>query len=424
MTNPPAGVSWPRRHVVVALAALACVIGYTDRVNIAVAAVAMKEDLGWSQTQKGLVLSSFFLGYMLFMPVAGWLATRLGGARVLGISGLLWSVFTLLTPVAAALPLGVLLAARIGMGVGESAMFPATYQLFCFWVPSGERARAVAQLLSGVPLGTLIGLTATGWMVGHYGWQMAFYVAGSIGLIWALIWFWQVKERPEQDPRVSADELKILPPRAPPAESFSAVPWRRLLLRLPVLGIVVGHFATTWNLYVLLSWLPSYFRDVQGVGIGSAGILSSLPWIAMFVVTNVAGYVSGRMIRRGIRVTVVRKTMHCTGLLVPALCLVSIPYISSTGAAVALLCVAAGALGCCWCGTSPSMLDVAPRHSGIVSAFANSIATIPGVVGVAVTGLLVDVTGTYSAAFVLTAIVGVVGALVYGTLFDARPLVE
>ena len=416
--------AWPRRRVVVALAALSCLIGYTDRTNIGVAAVAMARDLGWSDTQKGLVLSSFFVGYMLMMPLTGWLATRFGGALILGLSGVLWSVFTLLTPAAAALPLPYLIAARVGMGIGESAMFPAAYELFGRWVPAAERARAIARLLSGVPLGTIAGLAATGWIITRYGWPTSFYLAGCVGLVWAAVWFWQVRDDPARDARLSAEERRLLPAGGQPAALERATPWRRLLLRVPVFGIVVGHFALTWNLYVLLSWLPSYFHKVHGVGIASAGILSAAPWLAMFAVTNVAAAVSDRLIARGVSVTAVRKLMQCTGLGVPAVCLLLLRDVSSPEVATALICVAAGALGCCWCGSSPSMLDVAPRHGGIVSGVVNGIATIPGIVGVSLTGWLVDVTGTYAAAFVLTAAVGIVGALVFAAFFDARPLVD
>ena len=416
--------AWPRRRVVVALAALSCIIGYTDRVNISVAAVAMAEQFGWSPTQKGLVLSSFFLGYMLFMPLSGWLATRFGGARVLGLSGLLWSLFTLLTPLAAALPLGVLLATRIGMGVGESAMFPSSYELFGRWVPAAERARAVARLLSGVPLGTIAGLAVTGWIVSRYGWQASFYAFGLVGVAWAVLWFWQVANDPAADPRMSAEELRLLPAFRAGSETVTAIPWSRLLLRVPVLAIVVGHFATTWNLYVLLSWLPSYFREVHRVGIASAGFLSAAPWLSMLVVTNVAAHLSDRLIARGVSVSVVRKIMQCTGLLVPAACLLALRGVTSPETATLLLCIAAGALGCCWCGSSASMLDVAPRYGGLISGVVNGIATLPGIIGVGLTGWLVDVTGSYSAAFVLAAAVGIVGALVFATFFDARPLVE
>jgi ACS family sodium-dependent inorganic phosphate cotransporter len=60
----------------------------------------------------------------------------------------------------------------------------------------------------------------------------------------------------------------------------------------------------------------------------------------------------------------------------------------------------------------------------VLFAFGNTFAAVPGVVGVAVTGWLLDVTGTYSAAFALTAIVSAVGALTFGLLVDARPIVD
>ena len=80
-SSPEAEGAAPRfgqRHALVLLVFLACVLGYTDRVNIAVVAVAMKEQFGWSQTDKGIVLSAFFAGYLLFMPVTGFLAARFG----------------------------------------------------------------------------------------------------------------------------------------------------------------------------------------------------------------------------------------------------------------------------------------------------------------------------------------------------------
>ena len=172
---------WSRRQVLVALCFLASFIAYTDRVNISVAAVAMQEDLGWSQTQKGLVLSSFFVGYMLFMYASGALAKRYGGRNVLGWAVVAWSAFTLLTPVAAAVSIPLLIATRILMGVGEAAIFPASVELYSRWIPVTERTRAMARLLSGVPMGTVVGLMATGWIVGRWHWSMAFIAGPAAG---------------------------------------------------------------------------------------------------------------------------------------------------------------------------------------------------------------------------------------------------
>lgn len=411
-----------RRHSIIGLTFAACFIAYTDRVNIAVAAVAMKEQLGWTQTQKGLVLSSFFIGYMLFMFVSGLLAKRFGGKRVLGLAVLIWSLFTLLTPPMAALSLGALIAARIGMGMGEAAMFPAAVELYSRWVPVTERTRAMARLLSGIPLGTLVGLIVTGWIVGRYAWSMAFYSFGVLGLLWVAVWFWWAANDPATDPRISPDERSLLASLRTPSAKAAPTPWKKLLTHGPLWAMVMAHFATTWSLYVLLSWLPSYFREVQGLSIASAGLFSAAPWLAMFLVTNVSASISDRMVQRGVSLTRVRKIIQCTGLLGPAIFLLALRGVHSPSLALLLLCCATGALGCTWSGYAPNPLDMAPRFAGVITGFSNTFATIPGIVGVALTGWLVDFTGTYAAAFMLTAAISATGAVVYGLFFDARPI--
>ena len=68
----PTGGGWQRRYTIVSLCVLAVFVCYIDRVNISVAAIAMQEEFGWTETRKGWVLSSFFFGYMLFMPASHW----------------------------------------------------------------------------------------------------------------------------------------------------------------------------------------------------------------------------------------------------------------------------------------------------------------------------------------------------------------
>jgi len=420
MTDAHPGSRLPRRHVVVGMTFLATVIGYTDRVNISVAAVAMKEQLGWSQTQKGLVLSAFFVGYMLFMFPGGWLATRVGGKRVLAASVLAWSAVTLLTPLSAHLSFAALLVARVAIGVGEAGRFPASYELFGRWLPAHERSRAVARVLSGIPVGTVAGMMATGWIVGRFGWPAAFYVCGALGLVWVVVFQREVTNDPAEDPRVGAEERALLPPSDAGAGAAN-VPWRGLLLRGPVVAIIAAHFASTWNLYVLLAWLPSYFRDVQHMTIAGAGFWSAAPWISNFVGTHLAAMGADRLAARGVSVTVVRKLAQCLGLLGASGFLLPLHDVGSPEVALALLCAATGALGMCNCGFPPAMMDVAPRHGALIYGVSNTFATLPGIVGVAATGWLVDRTGTYAAGFALTAGVGVVGAIVFGVLFDARP---
>jgi MFS transporter, ACS family, solute carrier family 17 (sodium-dependent inorganic phosphate cotransporter), other len=403
---------------------LAACLAYTDRVNISVAALAMQQEFGWSQTQKGFILSSFFIGYMLCLLLSGWLATRFGGKRLLGLAVVIWSVCTLLTPAASAVSLAALVAARIAMGVGESAVFPSAFEIVGRWVPANARTSATGLILSGIPVGQVAGLILTGWMLAHFAWPVAFYSFGAVGLVWAIVWFRFMARNPMDDPHESTMGNKLLVAHIKPVQSGEPVPWRRLLVSVPVLALVCAHFASNWTLYVLLAWLPSYFREVLHLSVASAGLFSAGPWLTAAAVTNVAGAVSDRLIARGVSVTATRKLMQCGGLLISAGFLLATRNVHSPGIALVLLCTATGALGLTWCGYAPGFIDVAPRHSPLILGFSNTIATIPGIVGVTVTGWLLDVTGTYSAAFILTAGISVLSAVAFGLFFSARPLIE
>ena len=424
-TNGNRKFAWGQRHWLVLLVFLAIIIAYSDRVNISVAAVSMKEQLGWTQTTKGYVLSAFFVGYMAFMFVSGWLCLRLGGRLVMGIAVLWWSIFTLLTPIAAAISVPVLIGARIGMGLGEAAVFPAALQVLGRWLPLQERTRGVSTVTSGIPLGTVIGLLVTGWILGRFSWPAAFYFFGVVGVIWSVIWFATITDDPTTDPRTSPAERHLLAQlQLDKVESSEQLPWRRLLLRPAVWALVATHFATTWSLYMLLTWLPSFFRDVQHVSIANSGLLSAAPWLSMFIMTYVGIELSNYTIRRTKRIVLGRKLVQCSGLLGSAALLLCAQQAHSVVEAVVIACAATGFLGFCWAGYMPNFIDLAPRHSALLTGFSNTFATIPGIVGVSITGWLVDLTGGYTAAFGLAAGVSIAGAVIYMIYGSSDPLIE
>lgn len=401
---------------------LAMFIAYTDRVNIAVAALAMREQFHWTETVKGLVLSSFFVGYLLFMVPSGWLAARYGGKRVLALSVLWWSAFTLLTPWAAGVSVAMLVAVRVGLGVGEAAVLPAVYELFRRWVPAAERSRAVTRFLSGIPLGQIVGFGLTGWLMNRYGWPASFYVFGALGVAWTAVWLARISNDPQHDRRISAAELQQLQGPGTAGSSIAARPLGELLRKAPVWAIFVAHFCSNWGLYLLISWLPSYFRDALGLSFGTAGLYSAAPWLAAFVVGNLAALLADQAIARGVAVIIVRRVAVGTGLLGFATCMLLVREVHAPTAALALVCAATGALSLGWPGFAANMLDIAPRHAAVLIGVSNTWATIPGVVGVAITGWLLDRTGGYSATFLLTASVAIAGALVYLIFARGQPI--
>lgn len=413
---------WGRRHLVVLLCAIAVLIAYTDRVNMSVAAVAMRGQFGWNQEVKGTVLAAFFVGYLLCMLPAGWIANRYGGRRVLAGAVIWWSVFTVLTPLAASVSVNALIAARIGLGMGEAAMMPAAYGLFGHWVPAAERTRATAFLLSGIALGQVAGFAATGALTQRFGWSLSFYLFGALGLIWGAIWLKNIRERPSDDSRMSSAERALYAETiaSPPITGSAA--WRLLARRPAVWAYIVTHFATTWSLYMLLSWLPSYFREALGLSIQNAGLYAAAPWLVNLAVSNSVAYVADKLVARGTPVLFVRRALIVGGLLGLAVFLLALREVRSPEFALALICVATGFLAVILCGLAPNTLEIAPDHASLLMGVSNTIATLPGVFGVVVTGWLIQVTGTYAAAFLVAASVAVAAALVYLRYGRAEPV--
>ncbi len=392
------------------LCGAAVFISYIDRTNISVAAIPMQAEYGWSETTKGYVLSSFFVGYLALMAVSGALANRYGGRIVLGVAVLWWSLFTALTPPAAALGFGALIAARIALGLGEAAVFPASINMVGRWVPAESRSRAVALFSSGLSIGTMVSLPATGWLVNDFGWPTPFYAFGAVGLVWAWFWFTKVKEgRGVPEPESAG-------PRT--------IPWGKLLSTPAVWAVVTAHFCSNWTLYVLLAWLPTYFKTTFGVTLANAGLLSAAPWLFYFLVANAGGWWADRLIRGGRSRTFVRKLMQCSALLGSAAFLLLLQQAESASVAMLLMCGAAGTISLCLSGFGANPFDIAPRYADVVWGISNTGGTIPGIVGVAITGWLIDKTGSFNAPFLLTAGVGLAGALVYFTIGSGEKKID
>jgi len=390
---------WPAYYTVVLLLCAAAFISYIDRTNISVGAIAMKAQFGWTETQKGLVLSSFFIGYIVLMLASGALANRYGGKLVLGVAVLWWSLFTALTPPAALLSLSALVGARIALGLGEAAVFPASINMVGRWVPPLYRSRAVALITSTIYLGTVFSLPVTGWLVHRFGWPVPFYAFGALGILWAVMWFARVHGGYGVEPPVST--------------AHPAIPWGQLARSSAVWAIVVAHFCHNWTLYVLLAWLPSYFKATFHVSIANAGLLSAAPWLTSFLTANIAGHWADHLLRSGRSATFVRKLMQTIALGGAAVFLLQLPGAASVTTGVVLMCCATGTLAFAMAGFTSNPFDVAPRFADVIWGISNTFATLPGIVGVLVTGWLVDRTGSYSAPFYLMAGVALLGAFIY-----------
>jgi ACS family sodium-dependent inorganic phosphate cotransporter len=405
-------VAWPRRYTVVVLLALASAICYIDRVNISIAIIPLARDRGYDAAATGWILSSFFWGYIGPQMLGGWLADRFGGKRVLTAGVLLWSLGTLLTPVAAEISFGALLMMRAVLGLGESVHFPTVHSLAARWTISSERSRAISLYVSGVSLGTAIALLASPMIVLSVGWPAVFYISGVLGAVWLVAWLLKAADVPEKCAGVTANELAMILADRPQAPLAEAIPWVAILREKNVWAIVIAHVCNNFGGYIILLWLPTYLHTF-GVPMERLGSYSIIPWLAAFCLGNVSGWIADGLRRRGMTMTGVRKLMQAIAFSLGAVSMLLLPLANSALVATALVTIALGGGAFGVAGFAANHLDIAPRYAGILMGLSNTFAQLPGIIGVALTGFIVKLTHSFAAAFYLIAVIYMVGMTCY-----------
>lgn len=415
---------WPKRMTVLVLAFFAFVICYLDRVNISIAAISMQKEFGWSDVDKGYVFSFFFWGYLCMQIGGGYLANRFGGKLVLGWAVVFWSVFTLITPIAAFMSIPALLAVRFLMGVGEAGLAPSSFTVVGRWFPQTEQSRVMSFLSSGTILGTVGALLLGPKIVTTYGWEMIFYAFGALGFIWAIFWYFLIKEHPDQHPSITSYERTIIAAGGGVKEKAKVIPWKEIFLAKPVWALCITGFAASWTLYIFLSWLPSYFSDVHKLDLAGAGIYAVLPWIVMFLMMNVSGWVADYMLKIGISATKTRKILIGFGLLGSAIFMYFLRDAESAKSATILMCAALGILAFAYAGLVPNSLDIAPRFADIIYGTLNTFGTAAGAIGAIAAGYIVQQTGSYENVFIVTAIISVIGGVCYLVLGSGDKLID
>ncbi|PHR20235.1 MAG: hypothetical protein COA41_05755 [Sphingopyxis sp.] len=404
---------FPKRFAMLIWALTALFLCYIDRVLISLAAIEMKDELGWSDTDKGLVLSSFFIGYLIMQILGGILANRFGGRNVLFWAVMIWSAFTVLTPPAAQLSFSTLIFTRFMVGFGEGAAFPSVYNLISGWMRKDEISSSIAFMTASSSAGTIFALLVAGKIIAIYGWPSVFFIFGGLGFLWGVFWLWLIPSRPQPA------EEQVIPAKK---ISKSPTPWKLLLTHPAVLCLYVIAMAGAMISFTLVTWMPSYFADTFGMSAAEAGVYSLMPFVMLTFSTIAAGIFADWLIRRGVPTLKVRKSLTYTGFVVSAFALAAITLISGQIAAVICMTISFGALGVAVPGYSAIPAELLPRHGEILYGFIAGAASLASTVIIALTGYILDKTGSYDQMFLIMVGGSVVGLIVFGIFARNDPI--
>jgi len=187
---------------------------------------------------------------------------------------------------------------------------------------------------------------------------------------------------------------------------------------MPVWAVIVAHFCNNWSLYVLLSWLPTFINKGLGVDYASVGWVTMIPHLASFVFLNVAGSIADRLVRSGMDIGTVRKLMQTIGFGGISTALLIVGHVESVWLAITIMTIG-NALGAFVVGGFVvNHMDIAPKYAGTLMGITNTAGTIPGIIGVFVSGLILELTGSWVLVFQVTAGVTLFG-LVFFLLFSS-----
>ena len=430
---------------------------YAIRVVMSVGIISIASEFNYSDVDTGLVLSSFFIGYMILQIPAGTLSAWYGGRRIFTLGILLPSILTAATPYFAGSVTG-LVGMRVVTGLTEGVTYPALHALIAQWVPASERSLLVGVMWSGAFMGSAATLPIAGALC-EVGWRWAFYAFALFGVAVSLAFWVLTADSPEShtgiDPqerefilahRVEHDsgtagagaagaaagagggeereallvvkEGQVCPPAAP---SSAAVPFLRLLLCPPVLGCVAAHFGHNWAFYLLLTWLPKYMKTQLGLDLEASTALAVLPYLACFAGANLGGALGDYLIERKWRVVHVRKAAFVVGELLPAAALIGAGFCRDAGTAISLLTLSVGVSGLSQTGYACTPLDVAPHLGSVIMGMQNTMATVAGIVAPLVAGEIVEGHGDaqhWQKVFFLSGAVALFGVVVYVALAD------
>ncbi|KAJ8680366.1 hypothetical protein QAD02_016153 [Eretmocerus hayati] len=398
----------PRTSRIVVLCSAANFINAADRVIMPIAIVPMAEEFKWDLYVKGWILSAFAFGYFFSQIIGAFTVNRFSCKTVLMVAVLLWSVSTVITPLIAHSIL-LLVITRVVLGLGEGLGLPVIFHLFAHSVPVEERSRVFGYLVAAGSLGQVV----ASMLCPHLHWQSGFYLFGSVGILWTVLWFLMYKETNSQD------EIPLFLPKISQNRSLR---WIELLIHWPLWALYIAHFAMNWSNYIIMQWLPTYLSKNLSANKESMS-LTAVPYIVNSLVGIVASHGADNLIQKRWPVLSVRRLMTNIGLIGPGAFLLAFCAVDNLLAAVIFISISMGLCACNSSGHLSNHADIAPNHAGITFAVSNTIATIPGILCGPVTAELVTAShGRWLPVFVLAAAINFTGAVIYHSHSSAQPV--
>ncbi|RDU95204.1 MFS transporter [Trinickia dinghuensis] len=370
-------------------------LAYLDRANFGFASAAgINKDLGISPALASLIGALFFLGYFFFQIPGAIYAERRSVRKLVFVSLVLWGGCAALTGIVS--NVAWLIALRFLLGVVEAAVMPAMLIFISNWFTKTERSRANTFLILGNPVTVLWMSVVSGYLVHAFGWREMFVAEGAPAIVWAVCWWFLVRDKPNDVEWLTGEEKRALA-QTLAAEQAAIKPVRNYAeaFRSPaVIKLSAQYFCWSIGVYGFVLWLPSIIKNGSSVGMVETGWLSALPYLMATIAMLAASWASDKLDAR--------KAFVWPFLLVGAAAFAGSYALGSTHfwGSYALLVVAGAAMYAPYGPFFAIVPELLPKNvAGGAMALINSMGALGSFVGSYVVGYLNGTTGSPAASY-------------------------
>jgi len=382
--------------IVLMLICMMYALTYMDRVNVSTAASVFGVEFHLTNTQIGLVFSAFAYPYLLSQILGGWISDRFGARWTLTVSAAVWGLATLLTGMAGSLK--AMIAARILLGVGEAATFPAATRAMSWW--TNERRRGFAQGIThaSARLGNAVTPPVVVWLMSVIAWRGSFLLMGGVSVAWAIVWFWYFRENPAEHAGIRTDDLRSLPVFTPRRTVAMRIPWMRLIRRMAPATAV--YFCYGWTLWLYLAWVPLFFIHRYNLDLKRSAWFSAGVFFAGVLGDMLGGIVSDRVFEKTGSLNLARRDVILAAYLCSLGFMIPVLWLHSLNWVAVFLSIAfffsEFTIGPMWA----IPMDIAPEYAGSASGLMNIGSPLAAIVSPLAFGYVIDKTQNWTLPFV------------------------
>jgi ACS family hexuronate transporter-like MFS transporter len=417
------------RWVIIALVFFITVVNYIDRSAIAFAMPILGKRFHLDEEDIGFTLGAFNIGYALMVFIGGLLVDRLGSRRVWLVAALIWSLSIVST--AAATGLVMLFVVRLMLGVAEGPNFPALNRVVGDWLPGDERAVALGNALVAVPIALMIGGPIVSNLAAAFGWRGMFIILGVLGIIWVPVWYFVYRDFPEHAKQVNDKELKHIRGTDEISRNLSDAAirkgsnisqpgmWRFLLTNPTLMSNNWAFFVFGYNLFFFMNWLPTFLNQSYQLNVKEVGIFTILPWLLASVLLYSVGILSDRIWKVTGKLRLARSYPIWISQLLGAVFLMPLLFFHSINLAAVFISLCVGFNMSANSAFYAINVDMIKKRSGTALGIMDFFFAIAGLVASTLTGIIIQITGSFFGAFVL--VIGLNLSSVLGVLLFHHP---